>query len=485
MEDALTHSGENKRKIADTGKISELFGQLDKAFDAHAMTLEELYINRTMVEGYNFAKKVLEELINSLDEMKGHVDRCGNTLGEALRHFQRAIDSRCNDGEINLKQQPDLKQQLVRFYDSGRVKSVTNAFAKDSAEQKTQTATARNKIIDKMGDNHTFSTVNQRIQFPTLVDILEETCYENALIAHNKIRDGKDKFIGVSIIEKLRERYDGNDQELKTFITNLVKHAGNYFPFMQQEVLRSAPGIPRDVQICVNTFTVIMPRSTEHAEFVKQLSDMFRGSRIGNTEIIYSDAKPNEITLVGITNLFPLRVGEIVGYLSEKYEQRISAANSSRATLEIHIEGDGTRHPSLFVPTSGDIQEKFLPYLLLAKVIDFIQTGKNPSNGSKELMIITRDDEGFENEPVFLGKSLTDAIHKLDIVNSGMIKGGVLKLLKTNDNSSDANKEKLREKILQQVALIKTERDNNATDPIYRQFNDAGKKAFKILKGEE
>ncbi|MBV5280025.1 MAG: hypothetical protein J0651_01785, partial [Actinobacteria bacterium] len=86
-------------------------------------------------------------------------------------------------------------------------------------------------------------------------------------------------------------------------------------------------------------------------------------------EIIESDAKPNEIALISITNLFPLRFAKQLGFLRERYEARISGADSARNKLELHCEGEGFQHPKLFVLSGTETIYEGLPYLLLAKAL--------------------------------------------------------------------------------------------------------------------
>ena len=75
-------------------------------------------------------------------------------------------------------------------------------------------------------------------------DALENVCADNAITAHANI-EPKDRIIDVSIIDKLKERYESDLQGLRLFVEDLVKQAGNYVTFSPQEVQKVGVGIPQ------------------------------------------------------------------------------------------------------------------------------------------------------------------------------------------------------------------------------------------------
>ena len=66
-----------------------------------------------------------------------------------------------------------------------------------------------------------------------------------------------------------------------------------------------------------------------------------------SVDVIQNDLKRNEITLVSIVNLFPLRFLRPVAMLRDRYEKRVESGGA-RARLEVHLEGDGTRPAKAF-----------------------------------------------------------------------------------------------------------------------------------------
>jgi len=287
----------------------------------------------------------------------------------------------------------------------------------------------------------------------------------------------------MSIIDKLRDRYGADTQELKSYVSELVSRAGNFVALEPLEIHRAAPGIPVGVPTAIGKFTVILPRAPEQADFSKVLKEAIREARTGDVEIIESDGRPNEITLVSITNLLPLRYLQPLKFLEEKFRRRIDTGGA-RALLELHTEGDGTAWPRLFVASSAEIREQALPYLLLAKVLGFIHEGKNPATGADEVLLVTKDADGFDNDPVALGKSFTASADSINLETLHNIKSVCTETLSSPGHIHQDRRDEVRRAILSEVEAVKSARGGNIQDETYRRFLDAGRRAVAILKGE-
>ena len=97
------------------------------------------------------------------------------------------------------------------------------------------------------------------------------------------------------------------------------------------EVSKTARGV-LNVPTRLSAFTVILPKSAENPEFMAALTDAFRGASESDVTVIQNDLKRNEITLISIVNLFPLRFAYPVAMLRDRYEKRIETGGA-RARL--------------------------------------------------------------------------------------------------------------------------------------------------------
>src|SRR5262249_41897246 len=147
----------------------------------------------------------------------------------------------------------------------------------------------------------------------------------------------------VSIIEMLQKEYDGGDERLRTYAQNIMAMAKNYLKLDQAQVQLVAPGIPAanddSNAVCVSNLTIIAPEAPEAGEFRKKFCNALRNATIAQTQVVTNKSRPQEVTLINITNVFPARFVSVVDFLRKKYEDRLRAAAGKRAFLELHSEG--------------------------------------------------------------------------------------------------------------------------------------------------
>jgi hypothetical protein len=471
----------NKKEWAKMGPITaKIFGKRDRLMDVHSIFLQEYSIQKTKFEGWQFAKKLLPKLISEITGLKTEIANCISLITEEAEQFKNHISERCADDV-----KTDLRSPLVKFYNPGEVKEFTKELTTDVDVQRGQANEVRMAIIKQLGDNPNFTAFNTRIDKLRFKDILESTCEEGAVTAHNNViatKKEKTRQLGVSIIGKLYKEYGGNPDGLQKYINSLVALAGNYLIFDPTEVNKVGRGVPASAAK-VSDFTVILPKAPELAAFVTTLQETFKKSLSGNMEIIQSDAKPNEIALISITNLFPLRFVKQVQFLEDCYKTRIRGSESARAKLELHCEGDGLQHPPLFLPSQGVTEDEGLPFLLIAKVLGLIKEEESRITGKSELLLLRKDEIGLDLPPVKFGENLIEAKGKIDEENIEIIRSEVQKVL-DQDYLHKERQNDLKKQIVSQLEEIKAQRRGDIDDPVYKHFLKAAHRAVKIVARE-
>lgn len=444
-----------------------------KLFDNQAENLKESYRAKTWIIALHFADKLVDELIHELNSLQAQLLKITNTLSEAIKEFTTLIEQRLNDNPSPYNEQP------TRLYDPNLIKKVTKKLLSDDALQRTSTTTVRNEIISKLGNQANFFKLTQ-LSRAMVLDTLVIASANNAQLGHDQfIPDSKEKLFGVNILDKLQERYD--EQTLRWYVAELVKYACNYLSFDNAEIQKSGLGIP-STPTKFSRFTVILPQAPQQINFVTQLKAIFRQSYPGEIEFLESDVKPNEIVMINITNLFPLRFVTQVNFLRQKYLTRINQPDSARAKLELHIEGDGSQFPSLFVPSTEEIKKQAIPYLLLAKVMNLIIQSEDSNTGKRHFSLPQQDEEGFDQEPIDLGENFIEAYEQLDLIHLEPIKQQVQTLLESEYRHRD-KRNQLKTAILEEVNRIKQyECHDDIKSQLYQVVNEGGKAAVKILK---
>jgi len=466
----------NRAEFLKVGMFSNMFGKRRNLLDIHGEVLRELHTARTQTEAWTFAKRLLQEAVNEFNGLATDVGLCVKRVDEAIKEFKESIDARCNDiGN------PDLRQSLVRFYNAEEVRRFARDLEKDRGEQTRQAQAVRLAIIEQIAADPSFSAFHARISRQRFFDVLEQKCSTSSQAAHDGLiashRDRRPLF-GVNIIGQLEREFSGRGDDLRKFIHDLVNQAGNFLEFDPQAIVLGA------AKSRVTQFLVILPKATELATFGEDLKALFRDNFRGDipVEIIESETKPNEITLLGLTNLFPLRYAKVTHFLKEQYGRRIQqSGNPERIKLELHGEGDGSQWPELLLADERAQREKALPALLLAKTLGLISTVTSPTTGLTELYLIGEDADGLPVRTK-LGKTLPEVAENIDLLAAQHLEDMAYTQLDRDPYRHVDRRADLQAAVRDELNSILAERRDDFEDPVYRRFEAAARKAIQILK---
>jgi len=466
----------NRVQYSQVGLFSQMLGKRRSLLDAEGEALRELYTARTQAEAWTFAKRLLQEAVSEFNSLATDVGACTRLVDESIKEFKERIDERCNDGET-----PDLRQSLVRFYNAEAVRLFGRELVKDRSEQTRQAQAVRLALIEQIAADPSFSAFQARISRQRFFDVLEQKCAASSQSAHDALvtanRDRR-PLLGVNIVDQLEREYSGRPDELKKFIHDLVNQAGNFLEFDPQAVVLGA------AKTKVSQFLVILPKTAARAQFSEELETLFRDNFRGDVpvDIIRTETKPNEITLLGLTNLFPLRYAKATRLLKEQYERRIAqGGNPERIKLELHGEGDGTQWPEPLLADERAQRERALPALLLAKALGLISTVTSPTTGQSELYLIGEDADGL---PVRtrLGKGLPEVFEGIELTAAQGLVDAVQARLGQDDMKHLDKRTELQATVRDELKLVLAERRNDFEDPIYRRFETAARAAIQVLK---
>ena len=116
---------------------------------------------------------------------------------------------------------------------------------------------------------------------------------------------------------------------------------------------------------------------------------------------------------------------------------------------------------------------------LAVQVADALQ-----ATGVDEVLLLTKDADGFDNDPVALGKSFLASADSIDLENLHTIKSVCDALLAGAAYLHQDRRGDVRRAILAEVEAVKAARGGNIQDETYRRFLDAGRRATAILRAE-
>ena len=452
-----------KANDAEWGKCGPLARTLNKdknILNAQTTVLQDRYAALTRIEGAQFAKTLLVEVIARIEDLANEIAAARKTVDDALLTCTQQMQTRCA--------QPtdfDLNKLVVTFYDTHAVRELSSVLERDQDEQSLQTRAVRVAIKDKVaaGDEATFAKFNERLRKDSLVQLLETACEQAVDLAHtNLVSSGRAgaRLLGVNVVDKLYDQFAGRPDELTNFVHDLMAKAGRYGTFNQSEQGQTGKGITTGAAPA--EFAVLLPASAAHREFRENLADLFRGASGKTPVTIFENSRKNEVTLISIAAGFPLRFLSDVRFLRDRYERRL--ANDDRARVEVHLEGDGTQYPSLFLPKPDDVEREMREYLLIAEALELVRRRSQGSSGKARLVHVLYDEDGDERESIDLGADLFDAARQATSEVAFRLRKMVDAKLLSREFKSEERRVALRKAVSARVGEMQTALESHDGD---------------------
>lgn len=469
---ALSHLqkvGDVDRRIGDIGITGKLLGKLADYFNEGAAHLQDALVCRTNEEGLKFARKLLEETLQQIVDLKTNLGQFQSKLLEAGKSFSDEVETRLKQEKV------DYKQKIFNVDD---IVGLNKAMLISPDTQKEQAQAVRGALIRQVGEQkQSFSALNDRLSLPDLKAVFESVCAQEVARAHESAAVSQKRILNVNIVQKIREEYSANDEKLGQFIRDTINKAGVFIKFNQTQVALSGPGtVSERVGNVVKTAGVFLPYCKEANEFRERLSQQFDANKVASAFAVLGDgARTNELTVLGISNLFTLRCIEPLVALKAKYEARKEASEESRSLM--HSEGDGSQFPPLMVPPLADVKAAKLPLVLLAKAIGMVKERPDRNTG-KPMTIFTYEDDGLPMDET-LGKGrFLEAAEDMSEKALALIERDLLPRVK---KALHSQRLEWLEGVKIVVREIYEERGQNASDELYQKYVNLMRKDVKTI----
>ena len=458
----------NLNDLASLGVIGKVLGKRDNIFEKQSVLLQSLYIELTRAEAYTFAKSLLFEVVSEIRDLKVTVDTLTANIQQATSQIAKSLEER-----LIANSAADTKGHMIRFYEPEGVRAAIRELAINESFQAAHASKIRSILVAKLGEELSFSRLHERVSVVDLVDSVTAASEESALAAHaNMIAESNQRILGVSILSKLEERYGSDSAALRLKIHELVNQAGAFLTINSLERDKAAPGIPTGSQVLVAKTVVMLPKASNKEGFIKEVKDAFRASMSGDLEFIDVENQQNEITILTIKNLFPVRMVGILSFLQQKFDQRL-ANNRDRMEMEIFTSGTLQDYPGLFAQSGSDLRKEAGLQILLGLGLGLVVM----SRGKGVLVFNSKDADGFDNPPIQLGTSVLNAMQRLD-------SGSVESITSANQQALQAVTDPAQpESVIK--AIVEESKADTGNDPAnseYQQLVECAKIALKTIR---
>lgn len=349
--------------------------------------LAHLFGTRALRKGIEFQIRVMTEALVQAQALKA-------TIETAIATFETAYDEaeRRRAARVRVNETAAAAHEF-KLYDPAHVRALLRRIEQREQVQREQVAALRDRLIEALGARPDFDRLAE-LNGQRLVALIESDAETRAERALEKVENDRDRILNASVVQKLHEEYQGRDEELRRFISERVAEAGNFAPLNPgEQALGNGNPVNRAVVAFVPAAEELREGLREfHAELVRAIRGAGAGRQV---EIVETRGRGNEIVFLSLVNQFPLRYLQPIAYLRQRYARLLAGTEARRKRLELHIEGDGTQLPNLFIRGIEEVRRDLRGHWLIAEVANLLIERRNPATGEMETVIksITPDGE--------------------------------------------------------------------------------------------
>jgi hypothetical protein len=391
-----------KPRLLTRWKFGSLLGT---ALDA----LAKIHTEETWLRARDYQEALFRALRAKLGIRKNALPSLISRLSQLETKLTDDAKARCKDSP-----QDFVNDLIVREFSSDEVAAFSTALTTSKDFQRQVCDTVRTAFIE-MAANRLSITALSDLDADAMRSRIEKIANDALDIEHTRLTrdDGLKPVLGMSIVERLRLRFQGNLTALKDDIHKLLSGATTSVKQANGQPKPETRGAPDDPPVMPHTqFAVFLPpQEGANDEFYRQLAEYFRGGLPANanaTVQLLNIGRRQEITMMAVDYWMAARFLEPLQTLKAKYEATL-AREGAEGVLRMHVEAAAEHLPDLFKP---------LPVLKAARAWLFI---------GEKVGFIRQDADGGKMFVVFVGEDGRAYQPSLEIAVSrdGFFKGNV------------------------------------------------------------
>ncbi len=391
----------NKLEWPKIGPLSARFGKREALLAAQASLYMDWYRARTLVLACQHAEKLLRALAEKINELLQavkamialHLEGLNGSGGgqEAFFGVRSHAAERCL-----LDEAMDLGAPVIKYYEPERVHEFADFMAREKEERERFARNFREALRDLLPGEKGFFNLSQRVHRGHLMDALTDAKVARLVqTTHQTLVESRaslEPVLGENIVDKLAKNYAGKDKDLQKFCLELLSLSGTFLKWDDGQRQAAETGLKKEGDQTITA--VIFPKSPKEPNFRASLEAAFESA--AKSKGICSTLegrKPQEIVLISLRNMFPLRFSWHVGELRRFYDDFLAQKPSEeeRAQARMELTSEDTEFPPLFPLTKAERVERFLPSLFLAGIVGQIRPDTDPQSGQPTLAWVPGD----------------------------------------------------------------------------------------------
>ncbi len=350
------------------------FNRRHTLFEEHKQALEDYLEAKTKSVGYDYAGALIPILISQIDTLNEQIGLMVASMNNLFVEFEEELKMRCTEGE-----DPDFAKLYVKYYSAPSVRRLTGRLRVDEILMGKQCGVLREKMKERLGfgtDRPSFKSFNNNLGKGALAGLMAEVCSEQSRIDHDAVlQNNEDRLFGVDLVARLLHSFRTPAQQAE-LARRLVPQATTLGGLNDTE-RQNGEANPDRASIIRRSVSVIGKGFGDDAQKdVTQLQNALRAALpngAGDMCFVPNSANSNEVVLVSLTNMMPLRCVERVSFLRDQYSTLLESAGGKLDAMFLHTEGDGTNFPRLYALSSKEVRRFGCQLLLVGLGCGVIQ----------------------------------------------------------------------------------------------------------------
>lgn len=357
---------ENITNWANKGFLhKKVFGGNTNSFAEHQEILTDYYTAKTMVEAWDFAKKLAARLFVDLGKLNEDISAFSQKISDAIDETDRLIAAQ---RKVN-RGLEDMKGAIIEVSEEEAMADFETELKLNKTDMPNIARQIREAILP-IAEFTNFGELSESISTETVTNAFDIKLSEVVKIKHNETADSRKKVLGLNILTQLKQKLH-SDEEIQRFALDIVKQSGVYLKLnndqMQLHVRNNegnlSPTNPASINKKVIVVSIPSPDENEGLKvFADKLEKAFKNSfsqGAAQTSLVVNQKSPrkDELSIITIAYCFPMRCISWLETYKQKYEQFLHTGNpatDANNAILLHSEGNGTGLPSLFVVENAE-----------------------------------------------------------------------------------------------------------------------------------
>lgn len=467
--------GRYLKKWNKIGLLSEYFlNKKERTLGEFSEVLKGKFIIETEAIAIDFANELMLAVQERIINFQNTVSNLINLFNAKRQDLINKVITLIPEENIIYNDPEILAQRNIRFYDPSEIRELTDSLIKNREFQNQTYDLFFDYLKDNIGNNNTDSFTrlinsNSEEIFLKLIDRIYNL-YENFM---NENEGAVSHYNG--IIDDLREKFVHKEEELKSFLKNVIDRSGIYLRFNDLQlgavVGRNRSANPDD------SISVILPNN-QNGPFIGKLKEII--SAIKPNCIFIEKDDQFKIEIISIVNQFPIRLISHMRTLRDYY-----LSLSERDKVFVHTDDTCFDLPDLLIKTTQELKEyikifqssdEVYKILLLGYIFNIVR--EDLDEGRFYFWSINASD--IEERKESLGKNYGDNNQHINLPLFNSIKNEVEIEFEKATNSS-LGRERLKKQI--KSIIIKMKEIKYLDKNLVSKYTSIANSIIKEIKG--